>query len=522
MLRSQAQETLAQGEELREEAQRVGEAAWRAFDRGFATNISGFAHRRARVREIDQSRRTQAELQRNVHKKAWEAAETTRETSTIQALKAFNALAMVADQVEKELAEVANLPKLAETLKLSAQEELGCAQAVNDELMLLGREALNQLDLTPTSSHEYGSEGIPPVSFGDSRPGTQGRALGDGGPGFDPGPQPLTAKLSGPEQMPGNPAAGLDSLSWEVKEIPEAPVGVPAEPAPDELGESPLAIPIDSGASAEPTGPIPFAPRPPVSEMPEIVDAASLDEAPSTDDESSAMGIQPPPAPSSSTQDVNLEMLEGRAFDRSSQSPASPSPKADIPELDHSEMNQPPVPVERGIVDLPVEAATASPPPLVPPAAAAARSSVADQLIREMEAARIAGQARQAPPSSGSPTAAQDLIREMQEFRSSPVSQDPPSATGKPYDAVYFERVFLMFPSTLTPDEVGLVWAAVEDAAQGSRILDSRLLPASAGIQFTVQLGRDGLLAEDLKSRLSGAEFEGLEPDRLKVDWPKR
>ena len=46
------------GEELREEAQRVGEAAWRAFDRGFATNISGFAHRRARVREIDQSRRT--------------------------------------------------------------------------------------------------------------------------------------------------------------------------------------------------------------------------------------------------------------------------------------------------------------------------------------------------------------------------------------------------------------------------------------------------------------------------------
>ena len=116
---------------------------------------------------------------------------------------------------------------------------------------------------------------------------------------------------------------------------------------------------------------------PTIDLLPEIVDAASLDEAPSTDDESSAMGIQPPPA--------------------------SPSPKADIPELDHSEMNQPPVPVERGIVDLPVEAATASPPPLVPPAPAAARSSVADQLIREMEAARIAGQARQVPPSSGPP-----------------------------------------------------------------------------------------------------------------------
>ena len=122
VLRSQAQETLEQAEAVREEAQRIGDAAWRAFDRGFATNITGFANRRAMVREIDQSRRTQAELQRNVHKNAWEEAERSREAATTQVLKALNALAVVADQVEKALAEAASLPKLADALQNAAQE----------------------------------------------------------------------------------------------------------------------------------------------------------------------------------------------------------------------------------------------------------------------------------------------------------------------------------------------------------------------------------------------------------------
>ena len=56
-LRQEAQEILEQGDALREESQRTGDAAWRAFDRGFSTNIRGFANRRAMVREIDLSRR---------------------------------------------------------------------------------------------------------------------------------------------------------------------------------------------------------------------------------------------------------------------------------------------------------------------------------------------------------------------------------------------------------------------------------------------------------------------------------
>ena len=79
-----------------------------------------------------------------------------------------------------------------------------------------------------------------------------------------------------------------------------------------------------------------------------------------------------------------------------------------------------------------------------------------------------------------------------------------------------------MSPSTLTKDEMGTVWEALEEVARGSQILDSRLLSASEGIQFTVELGSAGLEVQNLRSRLVGAEVEGLEPDRIKVDWPRR
>lgn len=495
MLRSQAQETLDQGETLREEAQRIGKAAWQAFDRGFATNLTGFARRRAMVREIDQSRRTQAELQRNIHKMAWEEAEMSRDAATTQVLKALNALAIVAAQVEKELAEAANLPKLAETLKESAQEELRCAGAVKDELLLLGREALNQLGLTPTSDHEYLKEefpsretGISPLETGISPLETQGSIGDDGGLESDPGPQPLIEDPVTLEQMSVQPPADsdADSISWDAVEH-SAPSAM-EKPETDEL---PAVV-------IQPASPV-IQPPP----APPITDAA----------------ISEPLAPA---QDLIIEMEEGRAFVQSSQSTATPGPETTNPER-----SQPQTPLEGEIVPPQDDAAALESPPAKPPPPAAGKLSAADLLIRDMEAARIAAQPFQSPPDSGIPKAGQDLIRDPRAFRSppagvpQPVSHTPASAAGKPPEAAYSELLYLMFPSTLTQDEVGLVWEAMEDAARGSRILDTRLLSASEGIQFTVQLGAAGLLTGDLINRLSGAELEGLGPGRLKVNWPK-
>ena len=52
-------------------------------------------------------------------------------------------------QAQRELKEAANLPSVADALMQSAQEELRCAQAIRSELLLLGQEALNELDAAP-------------------------------------------------------------------------------------------------------------------------------------------------------------------------------------------------------------------------------------------------------------------------------------------------------------------------------------------------------------------------------------
>ncbi|MEC8856647.1 MAG: hypothetical protein VYE19_03330, partial [Chloroflexota bacterium] len=52
-------------------------------------------------------------------------------------------------QAQRELKEAANLPAVADALIQSAQEELRCAQAIRSELLLLGKEALNELDAPP-------------------------------------------------------------------------------------------------------------------------------------------------------------------------------------------------------------------------------------------------------------------------------------------------------------------------------------------------------------------------------------
>lgn len=284
VLRQEAQEMLEQGNELREDAQRIGDAAWRAFDRGFATDIRGFANRRAMVREIDLSRRTQAELQRNVHRKAWEDVERTRETATRELIKLLDSLASVAGLVQRELDEASTLPSLARSLRDSAEEELRCAEAVKDELLLLGTEALNQLGVTPTSETPYSLE-AEPVS---NQPGGPDLALG-----ILPGQTASTphSQSSGDGVDPAE-AEELDrgvpgSLSWEAtaqtlelsRDISDTGTGTPGsamqpgEPAPtgaptpeqpqtqadSETPENVVVSPVSDPAPREPVAP-PTAP----------------------------------------------------------------------------------------------------------------------------------------------------------------------------------------------------------------------------------------------------------------------
>ncbi|PKB81769.1 MAG: hypothetical protein BZY88_05895 [SAR202 cluster bacterium Io17-Chloro-G9] len=91
-LRRDAEQVLLEGEAIREEAQRIGELAWQAFDRGFAINPRGLASQCARLREVEEVMKTQAALQRASHRETWDEADKTRQKATADLLKVLMAL----------------------------------------------------------------------------------------------------------------------------------------------------------------------------------------------------------------------------------------------------------------------------------------------------------------------------------------------------------------------------------------------------------------------------------------------
>ena len=101
------------------------------------------------MREVDEAMRTHTALQRATHSESWQEADRTRQRATTEPLKAMAVLDTTMAQTQRELKEEANLPAGADAVIQLAQEELRCAQAIRSELLLLGKEALNELDAPP-------------------------------------------------------------------------------------------------------------------------------------------------------------------------------------------------------------------------------------------------------------------------------------------------------------------------------------------------------------------------------------
>ena len=152
-MRNEAQKALEQADSAWEEAGRLTESAKRAFERGFSFNPPALAARLRTIKEVDEARRAQAQLRRASNAEIWEEADRARQKATAELLKALTSIASAVTQVSRELTEAGNLPIMAESLRNSALEDLHCAQAIGDELALLGREALDQLESDQISGH---------------------------------------------------------------------------------------------------------------------------------------------------------------------------------------------------------------------------------------------------------------------------------------------------------------------------------------------------------------------------------
>ena len=192
--------------------------------------------------------RTHTALQRATHSESWQEADRPRQRATTELLKALAVLNTAMAHAQRELKEAANLPAVADALIQSAQEELRCAQAIRSELLLSGKEALNELD-APPYVHQ-------------------------------PGPQEFT--ISGPQDFAAGFLADAGLLSSAPPVVPEpqmvpppAPVVEPSQAAPSmsDAISGPGSVAWESPRDAEPaTAPEP-APETPNHEIPEEVES---------------------------------------------------------------------------------------------------------------------------------------------------------------------------------------------------------------------------------------------------------
>jgi hypothetical protein len=190
-------------------------------------------------------------------------------------LKALAVLNTAMAQAQRELKEAANLPSVADALLQSAQEELRCAQAIRSELLLLGKEALNELDPAPYSR----------------QPGPQEITITN--------PQDYTSGLLSDAGLLG----AAPSESAEVQSVPPArPLAdpSPADPSLSDALSGQSSVAWESPRDAEPAS----APEPELSPMisndvmPEAVETGmgGAFEAPPT------ASVQPAAAPSPAPQ----------------------------------------------------------------------------------------------------------------------------------------------------------------------------------------------------------------------------
>ena len=233
-LRSQAHEILGQADAAWQEAQLLSEAAWRAFGKGFTADLPGFESRLRMIREVGEARKAQAHLHRETNIDAWEEADRSRQKATADLLKALTAVASAASQVSRELREAGSLPVAAEALRRSALDDLSCAQAVGEELALLGQEALSQLGSSRIAEEAHQAEMAPTDSV-TSRLGY---------PPAQPAPNPGDASVgestvSAPQERP-EPGPGPSEQPFA-----RSPVTAPQAPASpiieeDQPGEPPI------------------------------------------------------------------------------------------------------------------------------------------------------------------------------------------------------------------------------------------------------------------------------------------
>ena len=115
-----------------------------------------------------------------------------------------------------------------------------------------------------------------------------------------------------------------------------------------------------------------------------------------------------------------------------------------------------------------------------------------------------------------------DELNRNSEERAQAVGSAPESEPSQPVPDSYSGRIYLMFPASLTQDQLESVWDSLEEVTGSGSISDHRLISRQDGVQFTLELGNKDLVIDRLLKQMPGAGLTPLAGDRLRIDWPRQ
>ena len=540
-VRTRAQSVLDEMEAVHEDAESVVARTRSIFSKAAALNPQAQRAITSAIRTLEEAIRTERHLRQLTRLQAEEEAEWARQKATDAILSALSAVRKATNHVNRELGESKRVAATAESLKNSCLEDLKRARAMMAQAeSLMKREARKLLEQPSEEVTRPSGEPTMPSRNGPEEGAYRDPLLEGKAQVHSQGYRDVDS-----EQAPYSPPAGGPGADRRVPAIRDS-----------ERETLPLQHP-----AVEPAPPVPQA-RPSARIQPEqlpptgdqfssgpVFDETVRDAAGTRPDIS--RGQQQPPVrrEEAETETAFTEELASslNEFLRSTETPQGAPVVRDAPQppseglfLDNLDFSR----TEPAVADPPQEEVTftleteseAGPVGVSEPRATEGEAEFSDDLLQHLQQslesvyrpddsveAPHQGTIQQPGGHVTRPDAQEPPGYSGQLQASPPVATPPPAPTPAPAQSSppadsYSGTLYVVLAPAPDAGTLSFFWDVIDSVAGVGKVIAQTPLANGSGHEFTLDLGHDVLVIEQLNRRIPGAVVSALGPDRLQIE----
>ena len=559
-VRARGRDELDDADSLQEDAERIMGEARSVFSKAMALNPDALRSMATTIRNLEEAIRTERQLRYQTRQDTEMEAESSKQRATEALLNALSAVRKASNYVHRELDEARRVAETAKSLKGASQDDFRRAEAMMAQAESLIRQEARRLLDEPTSRRARPSRsrssasdpGIdesidaePEISHARKRrtnetPRTQeaqstlpaSRPQGqvpskpadvvEGSSGVDQQASPPRSDLSPSQETPlrqqsgqpspRGPAGGEPSRSsdvevaktWDLDAALQEFVASAGDQEAPRIADEPLAAPSDGlfldnldFSRLEPSTAIPQAPATAVPTPPPP--AAARAQTPSPPQESLSEVQTPVAAPSS-------QPSEERS--RAPTSGASEEFGGDLLAQLQESLTQ--IRTEDGPAGLPMNDMMEEM-PVYSPGRSQASAELPTQAYLTEPPLTTAPPQRMPIPDAG---------RGMDELSVGSSGQEAlvtASGGSSSVAASYSGILYIVFSPAADAATLSFFWDVVDTVAGVGKVVAQTPLSDGSGHEFTLDLGNDQLVIEQLQKRIPGAQVAALGPDRLSI-----